>query len=345
MKIRRLAPRNRAMRVSVARPDPRPAAGLLLILMTLPVPPTAAGCLGAALRAAPTCCCSPRLFTSGYSYVITPGCEGVDCGPERLSVTEDLEGAFWGLGEGDPRPGRGIDNGTFAALGGWLYTYPGYGGVIISTWAANTSIDGCIDFAFSPRCMAIALSDRSPDTGGGAVAVLTASPDGLGNYDFDQPGDIVLARLPRVRIIASERLADPDRIRLIVSGVSEDDLALGVYLDPACDPPPAIAGYRVYMRTTVSGPPTDSRVESWTPLTGVVPLGDAATFEAACDSDASLFLAYGLEFDSGFVSSHVSEPGTEVSCSPALAEPDDPMSNRDHPRGRERPTGRERFRD
>ena len=56
-------------------------------------------------------CSSPRFFTTRYSYVVTPGCESSECGSVPSSVTDDLAGVFWALGEFDPIYGAGIDSG------------------------------------------------------------------------------------------------------------------------------------------------------------------------------------------------------------------------------------------
>jgi len=295
----------------------------------------------AAQPARAICSCA-RQITSGNSYVITPGCEANDCGTLQTSVTDDLVGYFWGLGEGDPEPGTGIDNGSFEALGGWLYVYPGYGALITSTWGADAGIDGCTDFATHPEhCMAIALIDKDANTGAAAFAVLTKKPDNLANYYFMQPGNITLTPLPAPIITNSIRIGYFEQIRLSLTGLSESDIAAGIYLDPECSPPHPIAGYRVYYREAIDR--FDSSASGWTALTDVLPLGTPVEVTTPCPTPEQLLwaLAYGLEFDSGYGPVFVSGPSTEYSCEELLADPHDVGTGRERPRNRERrPTRR-----
>ena len=176
--------------------------------------------LGLALIAgaqpAQAACGAPFLITSidqgggAYSYVITPGVDVGD-GFRGSSITEDFGGAFWALGFGNPAPGVGADNGAWPALN-WLYTYPGYPASILTTWAADPSIDTCIDVQgpLGQRCQATLLSDVNPQTGEGVWA-LSVNPDNPSSGDFfliarPQPRNLVLAPSPQLGLDG-----DPER--------------------------------------------------------------------------------------------------------------------------------------
>jgi len=327
-----------------------------------------AATLAAALLLAPAAqaiCNSARLFNSGSTYVITPGCEAADCGAAHSSVTDAVSGRFWALGDGDPALGAGIDNGSFEALFGWLYTPVTYPALIAGTWAASSGIDGCIDFAADQRrCMAVQLSDISPATGTGAMTVITAQPDNLGNYDLSGSGDYFLAEVPRPVILSTYQadvcagtldpcaadsdcpegvLCEWEAARAVVFRV-DGDLG-GLYEAPECvGPTPIVAGYRLFQQHLPSGTPapTNPSIDEWEALSDVVPLGEPVNAILPCgpSSGGSVFVAAALVFDGGFQTSYLSGPTSRLECASTLADPDPITPHK--PRNRERPRDRGR---
>lgn len=328
--------------------------------------------LAAALQPAEAVCVSARRITSGASYVITPGYESLG-GFNNSSVSPDFVGHFWAIGAGDiPLIGGGIDNGNFGALGGWVQVYANYPALINSTWAANVEIDGCVDFAELPRCMAILLMDNSGDTGTGAFALLTDEPDELLNFDFEQPGlaPINLTTVPALSITGSVRTStcsitttqpcssgadcpagetcvEGTGVDVSVDGLNLATIADGLYLDPNCPQPdgaaPVIEGYQVYSREVPRGspPPTDTDTDNWTPVGPVTPLGEPSTVSLGCTGDTDQYLTTGIVFDSATASTYVSGTTTRFECGANLAEPEEIQRK---PRNRELPRSRSRGR-
>lgn len=282
-----------------------------------------------AARPAHASCIIPNFFSSGYSYVYTDGCGGSTCGALNTSVTDDLLGSFWALGDGDPVVGAGIDNGSVAALGGWFYIYPGYPATINFQFLAGIGLDGCVlAAADNRRCLGFALNDINPSSGDGAFALITALPNELGNYDLSQRGNITLVPIPRPVITGSASTTNGGRIT--VQGPSAATLAAGLYLDSGCSeflggsPVEWVRGYRVYLRETEieSAPPVERATADWTALTDVVPLGNPVTVTVECSAGAAdQWLAIGLAFESDFESAYVSGPSTRIACGPNLADP------------------------
>lgn len=305
--------------------------------------------VAATLQPANAICGSPRNFKSD-SYIVTPGCEAIDC--TAGSMTSEAQGVFWGIGDGDPTVGVGIDNGTFTFFGGnsWGIPYPGYPVLINSHWQ-RAGIDGCIDFAPGVRCMAILLSDTAQNTGSaspaGAFALMTDRPDDATvSFDFSEPGnaDITLLTLPTLRITDSARTGGGTGVDLTVNGISAADIAGGLYLDPECPDLNAnlILGYQVYTRSTPrgAGAPTDNDATNWTPAGPVVPLGSPSTFSLACDGETDKYITGGVVFDSAFANTWVSGQSLKVECGVNLADPEN--VNPTKPRSRELPRSRQR---
>jgi len=323
----------------------------------------------AALQPAMAACVSPRIITTGESYIYTPGYESGG-GFMDSTVSPDFVGAFWGVGSGDlGATGTGIDNGSFPAFGGWMGIYPGYPAIINSTWAASTSIDGCIDFAAAPRCMAILLMDNDANSGTGAFALLTDLPDNLINYDFEQlgKGPINLVAIPSLSITASvrtgscsittaqacsvvadcpsgETCVDGTGVDISVDGIQLSAISAGLYLDPDCPQPTGaggmIQGYQIYAREVPRGapPPTDTNEENWTPVGPVTPLGEPGAASLSCTGDTDQYLTAGLVFDSASLTRYLSGSTTRFECGANLADPADVIQRK--PRNREAPRSR-----
>lgn len=300
----------------------------------------------AVLQPANAICSSARLISSGYSYVVTPGCEGVDCGSGPSSVTDDVTGAFWSFGEGDETVGAGIDSGSFT---GFLYVYPGYSALITSTWAADPGIDGCIDAAntaINPnKCMAVLVMDNSPATGEGAFALITAAPDSLTNFNFDQGQNITLTTLNKLNINASVRTGGGTGVDVTVGGVSLTDIESGLWLDPACPANGGIAGYQVFAQEVPRDDPApmSNNRNDWTAVGDVVPLGSPTTASLACSGDTDQYVTAGIVFDSNYRNVWLSGNSTKINCGANLADPEDIEIER-KPRSRELPRSRSRER-
>ncbi len=253
-----------------------------------------------------------------YSYIYTPGHDV----PGDPSTSPTFTGVFWMLGAGDPAFLAGIDNGSYASsYWTYAYTYPTHtyptllGTPAGSGWSSNPGIDGCPDQIDGLRCMAVAFSDQD-DAGRGYFALL-AEPQSLiapAEFAFEQPGNapILLAPIPAPQITAS---------RPIDSGTIEVDIAsptvfAGFYLDEVCDDEPFV-GYRIYRQgvAAAGSPPLDRQlIAGWTDPTTIVPNGDPVTISVDCSSDAEVYLATTLVFDSGFETQHVSADGIVVQC-------------------------------
>lgn len=295
---------------------------------------------GAALTSETQATCSfARLFNSsnpgGYSYLYTPG---VSPGPTTTTVTENMVGSFWMLGNGVPgaAQNQGIDNGRFDAIVysgpgyfyyGWVRGFPYYGAYIQGpSWASSPDIDLCPDQVVGQRCMAILLTDEV--NGVGYFAFLTDEADGSQNYDFVQAGNgpVNLVQIPKPSIIGSNTV-DASTVELILAGPNAAALAGGLYLDPNCSTFGDVAGYKVRSQTVASGaqPPSDRDVASWTDVTpggGTIPLGTGTTVTVTCAGNSDVYITTSVEFESGFEFGLTSENSTRVACGPTIAEPE-----------------------
>jgi len=257
-------------------------------------------------------CGSTRLFSSGYHYIFTPGVcpSGTSC-PGDTSVTSNLIGAFWDLGNGDPRVLYGADNGSWPALegppfNGWVGYTHGEPAYLAGDWAQDVRIDSCVQ----SNCMAVLLSDlnlESADVGyfGTYFAFFTQSaPSGLPFFfDFD----VELARIPRPIILSSTRVP-PDRLDLTVR---VDAPTGGIVIDPQC--PQGAVGYHIFRAAVPRGAPLPSPSASeWILADGgagpngePIPFGTTITvhLDPYCAKDN--YLAAGLAFDSGFETAYV----------------------------------------
>jgi len=272
-------------------------------------------------------CENARIVSAAFppgqlSYIQTPG---VEPGPASASVTEDLKGAFWALGAGQPTELEGDDSGSFPALResdpGWVRWKLGEPVTFHTTWAADRGIDGCIDdVASEDKCVAVLLTDQ--DQSRGYFALLATAPV-FGNYSFAQPGNapIVLAAIPRPELLGTSA-QPPDGVRASVRVASA---ASGVYVgSPACGAG-LVRGYKVYAQAVPRGAaaPTDRRRTAWSTVEGGAgPEGAALALEQAtdvivhCTGSADVYLATALVFESGFETEHLSESSSPVLCAP-----------------------------
>jgi hypothetical protein len=307
-------------------------------------------------------CGAPFLISTAvdvdtYSYVINPAVDPATQGLNGSTVTDQIQGFFWGVGVGNPTLGVGADNGSWTALD-WLYIFPGYPAAIITTWAESTGIDTCIDVqgAFGSRCQATFVQDVDPDTGEGMFALLaTADDDASGDFFLVQDGNapIVFAPQPKMAVTGSVRNG-AQGVTVALAGPTVEAIAAGSFLDedPAClaasggGPAPLnglVTGYsvRYVIQPRGSQPPSNFAVEQWTDSgNGILPLG--STTQAAVDcggQDNDVYLSYQLHFDSGFAAPFVSASTTRTECGPNVADPQERI--RVAPETRQKPATRQ----
>lgn len=296
--------------------------------------------------------------TGVYNGLVNPTVTlGVD-GLNGTSVTENITGYFWGVGVGDPATGVGADNGGWLAVS-WLYLYPGYNTGILTSWAEDPSIDGCIDVqaAQGSRCQVTYFQDTAIGTGEGLFA-LVSTPDDAASGDFylDLGGvDIVMAPSPAMPILSSTRGGDTS-VTVGLAGPTAEAIAAGSFLDPAAACQGGVAGgqdplnglvqgFRVCSQVLPRGsePPSDFNIANWDcdPATDS-PLGAPVEAAAACAEDSDVYFSWALVMDSGFLSLLVSNNATRVECGANLADSEPRI--RIAPETRQAPTQRERQR-
>ena len=282
---------------------------------------------------------SALLSDADWDYYYGGNPAGSDIGG---TVSSALTGTFWHLGNGDPALLAGNDNGSFAALYGFIYTSIGYNSAIDSKWDADAGIDGCIDTPVggpADKCMGIFLMDKDED-GATVFALLTSPADAGQNYNFDQAGGapIVLAPLPAISITDSQQGGD-DSVIITVQGPTDAELeATGGYYLNMTDECAAkadinpIMGYRVYECVLPSGSPPpvpgdacwtladEAVVETGAPSTNTVLCGDAPP-----DGADDVYMSYKLILDGGFevdlqAGGSMDTTSSRVECGPNLAE-------------------------
>lgn len=252
---------------------------------------------------------------------------------------------FWSVTSGDPAIGAGDDNGAFdPGLGGFgavdfygsNYNYTTY---ISTNWAANATIDGCIDSQGLPdaRITCVMVNDSFEDVG--YWAIMGDQADAGGNFNFGT-GPFTLVPVPKSPLVSTAKNGTGVDVSL-----NSPPVVGGVYGPNGNDCAPA--GYKVYALEVMEGglPPAGRSRSSWTPLSATVPIGTPTTVTAACDSfpAVDLYVTSTLVFPSGFETNDVSANSVRISCgvAPTLAEPLDrprvkpnqPLTPRDNNRG------------
>ena len=99
-------------RDSLKLSSPGILAGIVVAMALIPSHTLQASCVAAGLSTLPppvACCCSARLFGSGYSYVVTTGCGTAGCWPGYgTSITPRFTGSFWAHEYDFTRSGRTV---------------------------------------------------------------------------------------------------------------------------------------------------------------------------------------------------------------------------------------------
>ena len=298
--------------------------------------------LAAMVQPAQAACGAPFLITSinggtgTYAYVVNPTVPLGGDGIQGSSVTDQITGFFWGVGVGNPALGVGADNGGFTALE-WLYIYPNYPAQVLTTWAASTAIDTCIDVQgpLGGRCQVTFFQDVDSTNGSGLFALVSTADDPASGDFFLDNGGVNMTMAPQVgmAVLGSVRAGDTG-VEIQVTGPSVDAIVAGSYLSdaPACQGAGAggtdplnglVQGYRAVTQVLPRGsaPPSDFDVRSWSPASDVLPLGAPAALSVSCDGDSDIYASYQLIFDSGFEAPLVSNTTTRVECGPNVANP------------------------
>ena len=300
-------------------------------------------------------CGAPFLITSingdagYYAYVInptvTPGAGGN--GLAGSTITDQFTGFFWGVGVGDPAPGVGADNGTFAAID-WMYVYPNYPASVLTTWAASTDIDTCIDVqgALGERCQVTFFQDVDLENGGEGLFAIVSTPDDSASGDFflDNGGvNITLAPADKMAILGSTRAGDTG-VEIMLGSPAMPEAGLYLSDAPACQGAGVggtaanglIVGYQAVTQVVPRGsaPPSDFSRAAWTNAGDVAPVGQPTAISVPCDGDSDVYASYAWEMDSGFSSPIVSSSTTRLECGANIADPDQGI--RVKPEGRTR---------
>jgi hypothetical protein len=207
-------------------------------------------------------------------------------------------GAFWAIGQYNPAPAAGQDNGT------WV---PNNGGVadddwirvladpyLAGDWASATGValaDGCIQDPPNPQPgkMAFAFSM------GGAVPGTTAYAAGCveeaGDAFIYNASDRAAGIIPKPVVASTSRTATSVTVNL-----APPALGGGIYDDGSCGL--AIGSYKVYRRSEpTNGPaPVDrGRVSGgWTQVGGTFAPNAGASVTVDCTAPADVYLAYSL---------------------------------------------------
>jgi len=254
------------------------------------------------------------------SFVFTPGVcsEGPPCAD--TSVSEQFGGAFWRLGQGDPRVGLGSDNGTYPArsdAGPAWTTHRSNRPTWIEGYWSDGRIDGCVEYPpDEPVCMAVLLGDVA--YGGGHFVLLTARATDLGDHEFARPdgAPIDLVAVPAPGLAS----AGPDgeggtRLDLLAPNVTDE----GIHPDgPECDGA-LVVGYRIYLQVlpSLDPAPTDLNPAAWEIAPGgegpggePLPLDTGAVVitDVPFCQGWTHYLALALVFDSGFEAPYLSRP-------------------------------------
>jgi hypothetical protein len=301
--------------------------------------------IAASTGLAAAACSEPREFPVETILVCTPGINE-DCGAgwwhfhsfpyhdDESVFVEDLEGAFWAAGSGDPLVGVGDDSG-FWDVDEWAMVWsrvvcdPYIGCVRLTTpplidgdWTVDPMVDGCIGPG-SGECMFVMLADQH--AGEGFFALLSAG----GGMPFDLRGacqigvpfspDYCWAALAPISPpgIDSLRRAGISSVKVDVDAPSIEDLAGGLYTDRRCEGN-AVVGYNIYQYVGEEDgvPPKDRRIgEDWALLTAEpVPPGESTALRINCRKRGTAYLAGSLVFESGFETPYLSANSEPVTC-------------------------------
>jgi hypothetical protein len=287
---------------------------------------------------APHLVSNPNWCGSDYGCYATP------------PVSAGLNGVFWSLGTGDPRPGLGDDSGawhvshwsthvTVGPYDGEFYHYPAWltrpnepagGPGPPFEWNDSPLIDGCVaNQGPSPgidgtECTCALLSDQWGANG--YFALLGARADAVGDFEVSIAGDLRLAAVPRPQILNTTRRPDGD----VEVDVLVPPPVSGVFEQGGCN---CGLGYKIFATVFASGelPPVDRSI-GWfeTPLANgsaqpVTPFGQSVRIVVDCDDTVrdSAFLLSSRPFSNeGFSGRYGSMDSVIVLCTSACSAQD-----------------------
>lgn len=249
-------------------------------------------------------------------------------------------GVFWSLGNGDPAPGPGNDNGTFGGQN-WISgirsgIFPGgwynYQQTLFTSWAANATIDGCIGLDGPNACTCVLITDENTLTADGVMSLGSALRDGAGNYTI--AGNLVMDSVPTPVITNSVRNGVGVDLQVMVPMPAANT----TNLHPMCN---CLAGatfdvYAIEQPRLTAVAPSARDISGWTQISSSsTPLGATSALgvvSSPCtgaqdaNGDTDLWLAAVINFDGasagGFPNTYVSTNSTKVECGVNLAEPE-----------------------
>ncbi|HEX5045130.1 MAG TPA: hypothetical protein VFV75_19705 [Candidatus Polarisedimenticolaceae bacterium] len=277
-------------------------AGLISIAM-LVAGPARASCMSMSFGQLTPACDGG----TAYCYLRSPG----------MNATATILGSFWSLGFGNPAPGMGSDNGTWAPEEQWLRGTPA--GIYLAGGWEDPRVDGCIAGQIPPgesaEIMTVAVSDTDVFNKEGffAAAAVSRHAAAQTQFDFAQwiQEDILLAAIPLPPLGAGPTGA-------LVQPVRAQDVEPGFYTDGAAVLSQVIVGYRVYYRDALY-PPQDRHRSAWSVFSPVVPLGQPYSVSRCfcCGENGYiLHFAVALVFANGFETEYVSRSRTVYPCNP-----------------------------
>ncbi len=264
-------------------------------------------------------------------------------------VSTEFTGVWWLMGYGDPAFGTGIDNGSypsgspghfgdsgacFYGQGCWLRIQPTYSilyyGVAMEGRWLDSRVDGCVDDATAPACMAALFSDQGsasyggygPPTGQSFLGVMTAlevSNPGR-NFFFNGMTLAPMTAPPVANVTDSGGV-----LRVQMGAISPP--AAAIVTPPGSCRTGLVEGFRLYQQVVPPGgtPSKDRKPLSsagWTIARGgagpggaPAPDGSAPRVEPiGCVEGGKVYLATRFAFESGFEAAHLSPNTAPISC-------------------------------
>lgn len=275
-------------------------------------------------------CAVGPVFGSYYSVVT-----GTTGGPS-------LRSSFWMMGNGNPLPAAGIDNGPVAETGTWLDPYPTPADPLIlqGSWSEVTTFDGCPDTLGVGSSMAYALSDVN-GAGNMVYAVGCSTRIGSNPIEFDMTipfgcssgcAPIALVPAPKALISGTTRSAGQANVT-----VASPNFAAGFYSDgtAGCAQNLVITHYDVYKQELgrgASAPVNADTTGGWTLVQAGVPIGTPTNFVTTCVANCDVYVSLLPAYNSGFKTgepatggaNRVGPPSTRVQAGPTIADPPKP---------------------
>lgn len=285
--------------------------------------------LGAAVPARAACGQGITTWTGGaQSWAWTDGAGVVYSGgywpwfeDADKPFSPEAIGIFWAFGSGNPETGQGNDSGTtFMAptmiepIGISALYYQDWGvtgtthyysaSSIVGNWSLP-AVDGCVG---TNACECVLLQDERG--GVGYFAIIAAMTSDGGDLFLNQGGSdgygnslpYILKEIPAPDVIRADLNTDTYLAQFEVSVATP---TAGVYNSGGCNCGPT--GFQIYQAVVPHGAaaPSGRDASQWEAVSGVTPMGAAASYESDACTDTSaagvdVYLATRLYFDSNF---------------------------------------------